>query len=89
MRCPKCQAENPDSAQFCLKCHAPVRFICPACRHVQDHGGQCDRCGVDFMKYASLLIFQGKTKAQQERERMKSRNSMITQLVLLPITGGW
>ncbi len=89
MRCPKCQQENPDSAQFCLKCHAPVRIVCPACRHVQDHGGRCDQCGVDFMKYASLMIFQGKTQAQKERERMKNRNSLIMQAALLPITGGW
>ncbi len=89
MRCPKCEQESPEAAQFCLKCHHPLSVVCPACRHVQDHGGQCDQCGVDFMKYASYMIFQNKTQVQKERERMKNRNSMVKQLVLLPITGGW
>ena len=89
MRCAKCQQECPDTAAFCIRCHNPLRFVCPACHHIQDHGGQCDECGVDFMKYASLMIFQNKTQFQQERDRMKQRTSMVTQLLLLPITGGW
>ena len=88
MQCPKCGQENPDLAQFCTRCHMTLRFVCPACKHVQQHGGQCDQCGVDFAKYSALLIFQAKDEAQQQRERVKARASIAKQILLLPITGG-
>jgi hypothetical protein len=89
MRCPKCQHENPESAQFCLRCHATLRFICPACKHVQDHGQTCDACGIDFMKYAMMLQFKMKEQSDQERARLRNRSSIAKQILLLPITGGF
>lgn len=89
MRCAKCGHDNPDTNQFCLRCHAPTRFTCPACKHTQDHGGHCDQCGVDFIKYATMLVFQGQTSTQQARLRKKGRGEVIRQILLLPITGGW
>jgi hypothetical protein len=89
MKCAKCGHENPETNQFCARCHAPARFTCPACKHSQDHGGQCDHCGVDFVKYATMLVFQGQTAAQQERSRKKGRSEVFKQILLLPITGGW
>jgi hypothetical protein len=89
MRCPKCQHENPDSGQFCLRCHAPLRYVCPSCKHVQDHGGQCDACGVDFMKYAMMLQFEMKKQSDEERARLRQRSSIVKQILLLPITGGF
>jgi Double zinc ribbon len=89
MRCPKCQHENPETVQFCLRCHNTLRYICPACKHVQDHGVKCDSCGVDFMKYAMMLQFEMKKQSDQERERLKTRSSIIKQIILLPITGGF
>lgn len=89
MRCAKCGHDNPDTNQFCSQCHAPARFTCPACKHTQDHGGRCDQCGVDFVKYAMMLVFQGQTSTQQARLRRKGRGEIIRQILLLPITGGW
>jgi Double zinc ribbon len=89
MLCPKCQTENPETLQYCRRCHNPLRYICPACKHVQDHGGKCDACGVDFMKYAMTLHFQMKKESDQKRERLKTRSSIIKQIILLPITGGF
>lgn len=89
MRCPKCSQENAETAQFCLRCHAPLRYICPACKHVQDHGGTCDQCGVDFAKYATMMMFKVKDDAEKDRERLKTRSSLIKQIALLPITGGY
>jgi len=66
-----------------------VRFTCPACKHVQNHGKKCDVCGVDFLKYAAMLAFTSKTNLQQARSRKASRNEIIRQVLLLPITGGW
>ena len=89
MRCTKCGHENPDTNEFCSRCHAPARFTCPACKHQQDHGGKCDDCGVDFVKYATMLVFQERESAQQSRLRKKGRSEVIRQILLLPVTGGW
>lgn len=89
MQCPKCHKDNPETAQYCVYCHAPIRFNCPSCKHVQDHGGKCDQCGLDFGKYASMLVFQMETQVKQERARVKGRNEIIKQVLLLPITGGF
>jgi double zinc ribbon protein len=89
MICPKCSSENTDVAQFCKRCHTPLRYICPACKHVQLHGGKCDQCGVDFLKYAMTLVSQSQGQAELDRQRKKSRAAMVKQIVLLPITGGW
>ena len=89
MQCPKCREENPQTAQFCRKCHTPLRYSCPNCKHVQTHGGTCEQCGLDFAKYATVLQFQVKAQAKQERERGKARNEWIKQILLLPITGGF
>ena len=89
MRCAKCGQENPDTHDFCSRCHAPARYTCPSCRHTQLHGGQCDQCGLDFGKFAAMLVFQGQTTTRQARQRQKGRSEIIRQILLLPITGGW
>ena len=88
MQCSKCGQENPDRAQFCSRCHTPLRYTCPACKHIQSHGSKCDQCGVDFAKYAAMLMFQAKTEANTRREQVKSRGEIIKQILLLPVTGG-
>jgi hypothetical protein len=88
MQCPKCRHENPEKAQYCVRCHAPLRYTCPACKHVQARGGQCDKCGVDFAKYAAMLVFSAQDAAARERERTRAQTSIIKQILLLPITGG-
>jgi double zinc ribbon protein len=88
MNCLKCGGDNPEKVQFCLRCHAPLRYTCPACHHAQDHGGQCEQCGVDFAKYGAMLVFHAQEKAQLEREKSRQRGSLFKQILLLPITGG-
>jgi uncharacterized membrane protein YvbJ len=65
-----------------------LSYICPACKHVQAHGGQCEQCGVDFAKYSALLLFTAQETASQARERTRARTSIVRQIILLPITGG-
>ncbi|MGH9378497.1 MAG: double zinc ribbon domain-containing protein [Terriglobia bacterium] len=89
MTCPKCQSGNPETARFCVRCHAPLRFTCPACGHTQEQGGKCAKCGVDFAKYAAVMEFQMKKEVRGRRESAKSRNDLIKQALLLPVTGGW
>jgi hypothetical protein len=56
---------------------------------VQLQGGKCEQCGVDFAKYAAMLVFQAKNEAVSERTKTQERNGVIKQLILLPITGGF
>ncbi len=88
MQCPKCRHENPEKALFCTRCHAPLHFTCPACRHVQDRGGKCDQCGVDFAKYAAMLVFQAREIAQGKRKHTGEKTSLAKQIILIPLTGG-
>jgi hypothetical protein len=89
MTCPKCFRENPDSARFCVRCHMTLRFICPACKHVQTHAGQCDRCGVDFQKYAVMMQFEMESSLRSDRERTRARSAILRHLLLFPLTGGY
>ena len=89
MECPKCKAPNGDAEQFCRRCHATLLFKCPSCAATQRHGGTCDKCGVDFAKYAFMLVAQEKTRATAEREKMVEKAGIWKQIILLPITGGY
>jgi Double zinc ribbon len=89
MQCPKCKSGNSDAAQFCTRCHTTLRFICPACRHSQDHGATCDQCGVDFAKYAAMLIVKEQVEAENQHTRVRERAGLWKQVFLLPITGGF
>jgi hypothetical protein len=88
MQCPKCRYENPERVQFCTRCHTPLRFTCPSCRHIQDHAGKCEQCGVDFVKYASMIVFQAREGAQEKRRRGRDKASIAKQVLLAPLTGG-
>jgi hypothetical protein len=88
MQCPKCRHENSEKVQFCTICHTPLRFVCPACRHIQDHGGKCERCGVDFAKYAAMLVFQAREGVQAKRRQTRENASLARQILLIPLTGG-
>ena len=68
VQCPKCKTENSETVTYCVRCHQPLKYTCPACRHVQLQGGKCESCGVDFAKYMAMMIFQAKESAQQEKE---------------------
>jgi methionyl-tRNA synthetase len=65
-----------------------LSYTCPACKHVQAQGGQCEQCGVDFAKYSAMLVFTAQQIANRERERTRARTSLVRQIILLPITGG-
>ncbi|MBI4479953.1 MAG: hypothetical protein HY651_08010 [Acidobacteria bacterium] len=88
MTCVKCGQENLKAIEFCVRCHHPLRYTCPACKHEQDHGEQCDKCGADFAKYAAMLISQAQSQAQQSREVTRNRHGAIKQVVLAILTGG-
>ncbi len=46
MKCPKCQHENPDDAQFCIECGNPMELLCPQCETITPATGKfCKGCG--------------------------------------------
>jgi hypothetical protein len=89
MECPKCKTANPDTTQFCKRCHATLLYKCPACGVSQRHGGTCDKCGVDFAKYAAMMIAHEEARAEREHEKVRERAAGWKQAFLLPVTGGF
>lgn len=89
MECPKCKTVNSDAVQFCSRCHATLLYKCPSCAATQRHGGTCDKCGVDFAKYAGMLVAQEQIRAQREHDRAREKASTWKQIILLPVTGGY
>ena len=46
MKCPKCQFENRDGANFCKKCGIKLELTCPSCGHPYEQDSPfCDECG--------------------------------------------
>lgn len=46
MKCPRCQAENREGAQFCRECGARLATKCPNCGAAIEPGSKfCDACG--------------------------------------------
>ncbi len=51
MKCPKCQHENPNDAQFCIECASPMEFHCPNCGAITPATGKfCKECAQDLRK---------------------------------------
>ena len=88
MKCGKCGQENLKSIEFCVRCHTPLRYTCPSCKHEQEHGGQCDKCGADFAKFAAMMVYQAQLQAQQTRAAARSRQSLAKKVILAIFTLG-
>jgi class 3 adenylate cyclase/tetratricopeptide (TPR) repeat protein len=53
MECPKCQFENPDEMQFCVKCGNKLEINCPECGFGNSPTFQyCGKCGHDLSQPA-------------------------------------
>jgi len=53
MKCPRCQAENPEGSQFCGKCGQSFQaeLACPQCGHENPKDNEfCNRCGHRLVK---------------------------------------
>jgi len=49
MKCPKCQAENPETRKFCRQCGAKLSLPCPECGYENIPGDRfCGECGHDL-----------------------------------------
>jgi hypothetical protein len=88
MKCPRCNSEAREIARFCPRCHATLRYECPSCRHEQRHGGTCDSCGVNFLKYVTAVVSAKRAEADVIHERIERRSSLLTNILSLPFNGG-
>jgi len=88
MQCPKCGSEVRDIARFCRRCHATLRYECPSCRHEQRHGGTCEKCGVNFLKYVAAVVSSKQADADVIHERIERRSSLLANVLVLPFTVG-
>ena len=49
MKCPKCQTENGEDANYCITCNLRLSVVCPRCsQRVVTHAHFCDRCGLSL-----------------------------------------
>ena len=87
--CPKCAAPNRERVQFCIRCHTPLRVVCPACAHGQEAGTTCEKCGVDFEKYGLMKLAALQTELEQGRRRSVKRTALAKAILLAPVTLGW
>jgi len=88
MNCPKCGAEARDVARFCRRCHATLRYQCPACQHEQRQGGTCEKCGVDFLKYITAVVAAKQAEADVIHERLERRSTFLKNVLWVPFTLG-
>jgi uncharacterized membrane protein YvbJ len=88
MECPKCGSQARDIARFCPRCHATLRFECPSCHHEQRHGGNCEQCGVDFLKFISAIVAQKQAEADLTHERIERRSTLMKNILWTPFTFG-
>jgi hypothetical protein len=88
IKCPKCAADAREVARFCPRCHATLRFECPACKHEQRKGGACEKCGVNFVKYITAVVAGKQAEGDEVHDRIEQRTNMMKHVLLLPVTAG-
>jgi hypothetical protein len=62
--------------------------LCPACKHEQRQGGNCEKCGVDFLKYITAMMSAKKSEADAEHEHLERRSRLMRNVMLTPFTLG-
>jgi class 3 adenylate cyclase/predicted ATPase len=54
MRCPRCDADTPDGAKFCIECGTPLRVRCPQCgADMLPRAKFCGECGTPLTGQSS------------------------------------
>jgi hypothetical protein len=88
MQCPKCGNANPDTAEFCITCHAILIHKCPKCWHEQRQGGVCENCGTNAALFLELQV--ERSMQLEDRiwwDKLWAGISTYTQVVFLPVMG--
>ena len=57
MKCPQCQTDTPEDANFCVECGTKLEFICPDCGSGNAPANKfCKNCGLDLRKPAEASL---------------------------------
>jgi predicted RNA-binding Zn-ribbon protein involved in translation (DUF1610 family) len=88
VKCPKCGATVREIARFCQRCHNTMRYECPACGHQQRTGGNCEKCGINFIKYVTAVVAAKQAEADAIHDKIEQRSTLIKNLLFIPFTGG-
>jgi hypothetical protein len=75
-------------ARFCSRCHATLCYQCPSCGHEQRHGGTCEKCGVDFLKYVGAVVAAKRVEADAIHEKLERRSTLLKNILWTPLTLG-
>jgi class 3 adenylate cyclase/tetratricopeptide (TPR) repeat protein len=68
MKCPKCQADNPESMKFCVECGKKLEIVCPKCGFSNSPIFKfCGECGHPLEEPAAPKI---KTSIEGERKHI-------------------
>jgi predicted RNA-binding Zn-ribbon protein involved in translation (DUF1610 family) len=88
VKCPKCGATVREIARFCQRCHNTMRYECPACGHQQRTGGNCEKCGINFIKYVTAVVAAKQAEADAIHDKIEQRSTLMKNLLFIPFTGG-
>jgi hypothetical protein len=66
MKCPKCQSDNKEGANFCGECGAKLSLICPQCNSENDPGNKfCNECCQNLTQPKELSFDEKLEKIQK------------------------
>ncbi|MGA6955145.1 MAG: zinc-ribbon domain-containing protein [Candidatus Acidiferrales bacterium] len=88
VKCPKCGAAVREVARFCQRCHNTMRYECPSCGHKQRSGGNCEKCGINFIKYVGAVVAGKRAQADAIHDNLEQRSTLMKNLLIIPFTGG-
>ncbi len=90
MKCPSCQADNPDTKKFCRKCGTKLSLVCPKCgSEVLADDSFCGDCGqdlgeskeappIDYSKPQSYTPKHLKDKILTTRSSIEGERKLVT-----------
>jgi hypothetical protein len=74
MRCPRCEADTPDGAKFCIECGTPLKPRCPQCGvDTLPRAKFCGECGTPRFITASVDLAGTGVKGGKAIERTRVR----------------
>ena len=85
MKCPHCQAENREGAEFCGECGKPLisEIICSNCGNSNPQGKKfCDKCGQSLTEQATspTPIKESTTAATEPASFVNDRYQAVRKL---------
>ena len=87
MKCPTCEADNPQGARFCMGCGASLRNACPECGTELPANAQfCFNCGHQLGKAAAPAA--ARTEPTQRRIEQYIPAELLAKLESSRTTGG-